>query len=258
MIEGSLLNKLKLHQKQQDPAYQAQLDATKTSTAGNQQTIDQRNITNPQVVESNRLRNVGAERNIERSKIMDPLDVKAAELGNKLKEAQIGYEKSGVKGSNRMMVLQDKLNRQEGEMSPAMLKEAKNVAAADGFIIEKADATNYTAYPKKSADGRRYREFNDRKIYATPKYSYQLRRKSEAEPSRESFGLGGGTQGEQLPSGGEVVLQDESGQVIGTMPDLPDRTYVEIDGKTFTIPNDQLNDFRAEYPKASVYQIHKK
>ncbi len=59
------------------------------------------------------------------------------------------------------------------------------------------------------------------------------------------------------PPSGEVTLQDENGRVVGTMPDLPDRTYVEVGGKTFTIPNDQLNDFREAYPKASVYQIDK-
>jgi hypothetical protein len=71
---------------------------------------------------------------------------------------------------------------------------------------------------------------------------------AQAEPEAEAA---------PSPSGGEVTLQDENGQVIGTFPDLPDRTYVEIDGETFTIPNDQLNDFREANPKASVYQIDK-
>jgi hypothetical protein len=174
------------------------------------------------------------------------LDLVDRDLNNKYKEAQTRQLKSGVKGSKSMMSLQDKLNRQtklSGGLSPSMLKEAENIAAADGFVIEKTDNTNYRSYPKKSADGRRYRESGGRKLYATPKYEYQLKRKPEAAAP---------------PSGGDVTLQDDQGQVIGSYPDLPNRTYVELNGETGTVPNDQLNDFREANPEASVYEIHKK
>lgn len=322
MIEESLLSKLRLHQKMQDPLYQAQVEGASVNIAGAKQVQGQSAGLYPAKVEAAGLRNVGAQQTIAQRKLTDPLAVKAAEfniagaeqlqaqrditnplevqqtlqniedkaiqmgwsaedaerkadiatrqaklfedqqggrvtddlykakkraldlegseLANRYKEAQIGAEKSGVKGSKRMMSLQGQLDRQEN-VTPEMLKEAENVAAADGFMIEKVDTRNY-GKALTAPDGSRYREDEKgKKYYIKPKYSYQLKRKPEAAPS----------------SGGEVVLQDDQGQVIGTMPDLPDRTYVEVDGKTFTIPNDQLNDFRAAYPKASVYQIDK-
>jgi hypothetical protein len=324
MIEKSLLSKLQLHQKQQDPLYQAQLESANVNIAGAKQSQTQSADTHPAKVAAGDLRNVGAQQAIDQRNVMDPLAVDAAktniagakqsqaqreitnpievqqaqqnikdkaiqmgwsaedadrkadnftmqeklfkdqqdgrisdklyeakkraldlegsELDNRYREAQIGAKKSGAEGSNRMLSLRRKMAGWENPTS-SMIKDAENVAAADGYEVKKVDTTNYSQYKETGADGRKYRITRGKRYYPTIKYTYDAVKKPEASPPA---------------SGGEVVLQDDQGQVIGNYPDLPDRTYVEVNGKTFTIPNDQLNDFREAYPKASVYQIHKK
>jgi hypothetical protein len=172
--------------------------------------------------------------------------------------------------------LQGLLDKHQDNMTAPTLNALTNQANKLGYSIQKADVTNYLPSTPMDADGRRYNEGEDgSRRYITPKYAYQLVAEVEAEAqeaikspvvSRKKTDIadvdavtGADKPAAKAPSGGgEVVLQDETGRVIGTMPDLPDRTYVEIEGKTFTIPNDQLNDFRSTYPEASVYQIHKK
>jgi len=245
--------------------YPLQKEGANLRNIGTQQNIDQSAGMYPLQKEGANLRNIGTQQNIDQSAGMYPLQKEGAELSNQYKQKQIDAPRSGtgakaVDKDSEYFAIKKIVGGYEGAIPPEDLRILTARADRVGYGIKEKDVTVYRSNVQEDEGGKFnwLGEGKDRsKNYIPPKIGYEVVPKSDAVPSRESLGLPEGTKSEQAssaPSGGEVTLQDDKGQVIGTYPDLPDRTYVESNGKTYTISNDQLNDFKETYPEASVYQ----
>jgi len=161
------------------------------------------------------------------------LDLEGKELDNKYAEARIA---AVGKTDGDIRKLQRDLDKDTKNMTPEMFKAYKKEASKQGYTITKKDVAEYPAGVKTDKEGRKYSEQLGYKKYIEPEYRYIASEKSSQS----------------------VILQDDQGVTVATLPPVPEgKTYVENNGEYFSIPTDQIDEFKKQYPKGSVYQTGK-